>query len=196
MVPGTGGYAYECGVWFFVHRSRAIFGRAVPDLHVTIRNVCIAVGGVLGRAGRLAVVGGPRGRRHAATTRGDRVGRLEAAVQACTSGGSCSSRRWFPRRCPRRCRARARPSCRPRKVRVPLLRRSRQSRGQKSGRLQTLAWRRRRRMRRANSDFALQQLAEHLRERGLLDHVVDFPSALRAAPPVWKSIAELMFQFK
>ena len=24
------------------------------------------------------------------------MGRLEAAVQACTSGGSCSSRRWFP----------------------------------------------------------------------------------------------------
>jgi hypothetical protein len=42
MVPRTGGYTRRWGLGF-VHHSRAIFCRAVPNLSVTIRNFCIAV---------------------------------------------------------------------------------------------------------------------------------------------------------
>jgi hypothetical protein len=41
MVPRTGGYAYDVGVWDLYH-ARAIFCRAVPNLRVAIRNFCIA----------------------------------------------------------------------------------------------------------------------------------------------------------
>jgi hypothetical protein len=40
----TGGYALRRWGVGFVHRSRAVFCRAVPNPNVTIRNFCVAVG--------------------------------------------------------------------------------------------------------------------------------------------------------
>jgi hypothetical protein len=43
MVPNTGGYTYDDGVWDLFIVSRAVFCRAVPNLRVAIRNFFIAV---------------------------------------------------------------------------------------------------------------------------------------------------------
>jgi hypothetical protein len=44
MVARTGGYAYDDGVWGLSLVQGPILCRAVPNLSVTIRNFCLAVG--------------------------------------------------------------------------------------------------------------------------------------------------------